>query len=155
VNWFDAHSRIYCRSINHCWIVQRTIASQLGGRIPELPSSISRATNGARSILRYGSTPIWNDHVTNGVKPSFADFNSTRNSFFSLILRSRRGQRLHWQRIQSELAIALDPPPYRISPGEVARDQFLRIADAYTRGVGKHEVTHFGEKSRNINVEQN
>jgi hypothetical protein len=67
--------------------------------------------------------------------------------FFTLLSRSRRGQRLHWKRIQNDLRIAVPPPPHRIGPGAQAREQFRRIAEAYSDRVGKPRATHFGDKS--------
>jgi hypothetical protein len=67
--------------------------------------------------------------------------------FFTLLSRSRRGQLLHWHRIQKDLCIDVPPPPHRIGPGVSAREQLCRIADAYLNVIKNQHVTHFGDKS--------
>ena len=68
-------------------------------------------------------------------------------AFFTLLTRSRRGQRLHWRRIRKDLGLALEPPQRRIRPGPEAREWFLRMAEAYLRKLGRTDISHFGEKS--------
>lgn len=67
--------------------------------------------------------------------------------FFTLTSRSRRGQRRHWEGLTQKLGISIDPPPRRIRPGDEAREQFWRIAEAYLERAGKESATHLGEKS--------
>lgn len=67
--------------------------------------------------------------------------------FFTLVKRSRRGQRRHWSKLASMLGICVDPPDRRIHPGDTAREHFCRIAAAYVHKLGKPNVTHFGEKT--------
>ena len=68
-------------------------------------------------------------------------------AFFTMLKRSRRGQRRHWHCIENDLGIQVDPPSHRIVPGEHAGEHFWRIGRAYLDRLGQPGVTHFGEKS--------
>lgn len=67
--------------------------------------------------------------------------------FFTLLLRSFRGQQRHWKRIEKYLRIQLDSPTRRIRPGVEAREHFGRLAKSYLDRMRHLGITHFGEKS--------
>lgn len=68
-------------------------------------------------------------------------------AFFTMVLRSLRGQQRHWVSIQTDLGITVKMPSKRVRPGVSAKREFLRIASAYVQHIDKPSVTHFGEKS--------
>lgn len=68
-------------------------------------------------------------------------------AYFTLLKRSRRGQHLHWKRIEKDLGIAVEAPIRRIKAGSTARQHFLRLSEAYVRRLDRTGITHFGEKS--------
>ena len=68
-------------------------------------------------------------------------------AYFTLLTRSRRGQLLHWKRIQKDLEIAIEPPCRRIKPGPTGREHFSRVAKAYLQKLERTHISHFGEKS--------
>jgi len=67
--------------------------------------------------------------------------------FFTLLLRSHRGQLRHWNWIEQDLNIRVNPPTHRIRPGLEAREHFWRLATAYLQQIGKEGVSHFGDKT--------
>lgn len=67
--------------------------------------------------------------------------------FFTLVHRSRRGQKRHWERIERGLQVRVDRPACRIRPGPLARLYFSKFAEAYIDKVNSPNASHFGEKS--------
>ncbi|MFH1301645.1 MAG: sulfotransferase [Planctomycetota bacterium] len=68
-------------------------------------------------------------------------------AFFTMISRSKRGQNLHWKRINKDLRINVCPPESRIHSGTETALWFCELRDAYLKSLDKESATHFGEKS--------
>ena len=67
--------------------------------------------------------------------------------YFSLPYRSRRGQLLHWRRIQNDLDLDISAPARRVPAGPAARDHFVRLTDSYAVQNGRSNADFIGEKS--------
>ncbi|QDT98569.1 sulfotransferase family protein [Gimesia aquarii] len=68
-------------------------------------------------------------------------------AYFTLVTRSKRGQTLHWKRINKDLRINVNPPERRIHPGVEAAHWFHELRDAYLKSLDRKSETYFGEKS--------